>query len=111
MRVSLLQGGELIYSCKDDAKQQPDLNELVQQLRPYFHHSNGHYNGHQSSKSILNEFIQVICSALLSSADSNRSGEPRKVQLAESRPLCEASPLHRELLRNGERAGPVGVGH
>lgn len=94
----LFQGGELIYSCKDDAKQQPDLNELIQHLWPYFHHS----NGHQSSRTVLSEFIQVICSALLSTGESNRSGEQRKMQLPESRLLCEASPLHRDLLRNGE---------
>ncbi|KAL7837598.1 hypothetical protein SRHO_G00273090 [Serrasalmus rhombeus] len=104
--LKIFKGGELIYCCKDDAKQQPDLNELVQHLWPYFHHSNSLYNGHQSSKAVFNEFIQVICSALLSSGDSNRSGEPRKVQLAESRPLCEASPLHRELLRNGSHGLP-----
>uniref|UniRef100_A0A8B9JEB4 Inositol-pentakisphosphate 2-kinase n=1 Tax=Astyanax mexicanus TaxID=7994 RepID=A0A8B9JEB4_ASTMX len=98
--LKIFKGGELIYSCKDDAKQQPDLNELVQHLWPYFHHSNGLYNGHQSSKAVFNEFIQVICGALLGSGDSSRSGEPRKVQLAESRSVCEASPLHRELLRS-----------
>ncbi|XP_072521849.1 inositol-pentakisphosphate 2-kinase [Salminus brasiliensis] len=104
--LKIFKGGELIYSCKDDAKQQPDLNELVQHLWPYFHHSNGLYNGHQSSKAVFNEFIQVICSALLGSGDSSRSGEPRKVQLGESRPVCEASPLHRELLRNGSQGLP-----
>uniref|UniRef100_A0A8B9JED0 Inositol-pentakisphosphate 2-kinase n=1 Tax=Astyanax mexicanus TaxID=7994 RepID=A0A8B9JED0_ASTMX len=104
--LKIFKGGELIYSCKDDAKQQPDLNELVQHLWPYFHHSNGLYNGHQSSKAVFNEFIQVICGALLGSGDSSRSGEPRKVQLAESRSVCEASPLHRELLRSGNHGLP-----
>ncbi|XP_066528632.1 inositol-pentakisphosphate 2-kinase [Hoplias malabaricus] len=102
--LKIFKGGELIYSCKDDAKQQPDLNELIQHLWPYFHHSNGLYNSHQSSKAIFNEFIQVICSALLS-GDSNRS-EPRKVQLTESRRQCEASPLHGEVLRNGSHGLP-----
>ncbi|KAI5607586.1 inositol-pentakisphosphate 2-kinase, partial [Silurus asotus] len=95
--LKIFKGGELIYSCKDDAKQKPDLNELIQHLWPYFHHS----NGHQLSRTVLSEFIQVICSALLSTGDSNRSGEHRKMQLGESRILCEASPLHRDLLRNG----------
>lgn len=104
--LKIFKGGELIYSCKDDAKQQPDLNELVQHLWPYLHHSNGLYNGHQSSKAVFNEFIQVICGALLGSGDSSRSGEPRKVQLAESRSVCEASPLHRELLRSGNHGLP-----
>lgn len=104
--LKIFKGGELIYSCKDDAKQQPDLTELVQHLWPYFHHSNGLYNGHQSSKAVFNELIQVICGALLGSGDSSRLGEPRKVQLAESRPVCEASPLHRELLRNGSHGLP-----
>uniref|UniRef100_A0A8B9JEF7 Inositol-pentakisphosphate 2-kinase n=1 Tax=Astyanax mexicanus TaxID=7994 RepID=A0A8B9JEF7_ASTMX len=107
--LKIFKGGELIYSCKDDAKQQPDLNELVQHLWPYFHHSNGLYNGHQSSKAVFNEFIQVICGALLGSGDSSRSGEPRKVQLAESRSVCEASPLHRELLRSGEHSSNHGL--
>ncbi|KAI2650588.1 Inositol-pentakisphosphate 2-kinase [Labeo rohita] len=101
-----IKGGELIFSCKDDAKQQPELNDLIQHLRPYFPHSNGLYNGHQPGKAVLNEFIQVICSALLSGGDSNRSGEPRKVHLSESRPLCEASPFPRDLLRNGNHGLP-----
>ncbi|KAG7319012.1 hypothetical protein KOW79_017486 [Hemibagrus wyckioides] len=100
--LKIFKGGELIYSCRDDAKQQPDLNELVQHLWPYFHHS----NGHQSSKTVLSEFIQVICSALLSPGDSNRSGEQRKMQLSDSRVHCEASPLHREHLRNGSPGLP-----
>lgn len=104
------QGGELIFSCKDDAKQQPELNDLIQHLRPYFPHSNGLYNSHQPGKAVLNEFIQVICSALLSGGDSNRSGEPRKGHLSESRPHCEASPFPRDLLRNGEDFGWPSVG-
>ncbi|XP_030632253.1 inositol-pentakisphosphate 2-kinase [Chanos chanos] len=102
----IFKGGELIYSCKDDAKQQPDLNELVQHLRPYFHHSNGYYNGHQSSKTVLNEFIQVVCSALLSTGDSACPGELTKLQTPESRAYCEASPLHRDLLRNANQCLP-----
>uniref|UniRef100_A0A8C1RJ13 Inositol-pentakisphosphate 2-kinase n=1 Tax=Cyprinus carpio TaxID=7962 RepID=A0A8C1RJ13_CYPCA len=104
--LKIFKGGELIFSCKDDAKQQPELNDLIQHLRPYFSHSNGLYNGHQPGKAILNEFIQVICSALLSGGDSNRSGEPRKVHLSESRPHCEASPFPRDLLRNGNHGLP-----
>ncbi|KAK1799749.1 hypothetical protein P4O66_006284 [Electrophorus voltai] len=95
--LKIFKGGELIYSCNDDAKQQPDLNELVQHLRPYFHHCISLYNGHQSSKAIFSELIQLIGSALLSSGDSKRSVEPRK---AESRQFCEASPLHRDPLRS-----------
>ncbi|KAA0712004.1 Inositol-pentakisphosphate 2-kinase [Triplophysa tibetana] len=101
-----IKGGELIYSCQDDAKQQPDLKDLLQHLRPYFPHGNSLYNGHQSGKVILNEFIQVICSALLSGGDTNRSGEPRKVHLSESGLYCEASPFPRDLLRNGNHSLP-----
>uniref|UniRef100_A0A671TA07 Inositol-pentakisphosphate 2-kinase n=1 Tax=Sinocyclocheilus anshuiensis TaxID=1608454 RepID=A0A671TA07_9TELE len=104
--LKIFKGGELIFSCKDDAKQQPELNDLIQHLRPYFPHSNGIYNGQQPGKAVLNEFIQVICSALLSGGDSNRSGEPRKVHLSESRPHCEASPFPRDLLRNGNHGLP-----
>ncbi|XP_073700671.1 inositol-pentakisphosphate 2-kinase isoform X1 [Garra rufa] len=104
--LKIFKGGELLFSCKDDAKQQPELNDLIQHLRPYFPHSNGLYNGHQPGKAVLNEFIQVICSALLSGGDSNRSGEPRKVHVSESRPLCEASPFPRDLLRNGNHGPP-----
>ncbi|XP_016130048.1 inositol-pentakisphosphate 2-kinase [Sinocyclocheilus grahami] len=104
--LKIFKGGELIFSCKDDAKQQPELNDLIQHLRPYFPHSNSLYNGHQPGKAVLNEFIQVICSALLSGGDSNRSGEPRKVHLSESRPHCEASPFPRDLLRNGNHGLP-----
>ncbi|XP_062843228.1 inositol-pentakisphosphate 2-kinase [Trichomycterus rosablanca] len=104
--LKIFKGGELMYSCKDDAKQQPDLNELVQHLWPYFHHSNGLYTAHQSGRAVLSEFIQVICGALLSTGDSGRSGEQKKVQLTESRALCEASPVHRDLLRNGTHGLP-----
>ncbi|XP_051551399.1 inositol-pentakisphosphate 2-kinase isoform X2 [Myxocyprinus asiaticus] len=104
--LKIFKGGELIFSCKDDAKQQPDMNDLIQHLWPYFPHSNGLYNGHQPGKAILNEFIQVICSALLSSGDSNRSVEPRKMHLSESIPHCEASPFPRDLLRNGNHGLP-----
>ncbi|TSM44100.1 Inositol-pentakisphosphate 2-kinase [Bagarius yarrelli] len=97
-----IKGGELIYSCKDDAKQQPDLNELVQYLWPYFHHS----NSHQSSRTVLSEFIQVICSALLSTGDASRSTEQRKMKLSDSRVICEASPVHRDLLCNGSPGLP-----
>lgn len=97
-----MQGGELIFSCKDAADQQADLSALAQQLRPYFTHSASLYKGHLSPKTVLNEFIQVVISALLSSWNCSRTGEPKKVHPAEGRGYCEASPLHRDLLRNGE---------
>uniref|UniRef100_A0A8C7GNT1 Inositol-pentakisphosphate 2-kinase n=1 Tax=Oncorhynchus kisutch TaxID=8019 RepID=A0A8C7GNT1_ONCKI len=102
--VSLLsvsiQGGECIYSCKDDADVLQDLDELAQHLRPYFLPSGSLMNGHQSSKVVLNELIQVIVSALLSSWD------PRKTHLSEGRVRCEASLLHRDLLRNTNHCLP-----
>ncbi|CAB1353147.1 unnamed protein product [Coregonus sp. 'balchen'] len=49
---------------------------------------------------VLNELIQVIVSALLSSWDCPRSGQPRKTHLSEGRVTCEASLLPRDLLRN-----------
>ncbi|XP_062315246.1 inositol-pentakisphosphate 2-kinase isoform X1 [Osmerus eperlanus] len=103
----IFKGGELIYSCKDDADVCEDLNELVQHLRPYFLHGGGGViNGHQSNKTVLNELIQVIVSALLSSWETGRSGESRKLHLPEGRAICEASLLHRELLRNGNHCLP-----
>ncbi|KAG7478122.1 hypothetical protein MATL_G00077090 [Megalops atlanticus] len=102
----IFKNGVLIYSCKDDADRQQDLNELAQHLKPYFFPTNGLINGHQSSKAVLNELIQVIISALLSSWDSGRTGEPRKVLPSEGRAHCEASPLHRDMLRNGNHYLP-----
>ncbi|KAJ8400895.1 hypothetical protein AAFF_G00392490 [Aldrovandia affinis] len=99
--LRIFKKGELIYGCKDDM----DLNELVQHLKPYFP-TNGLINGHQSSKAVLNELIQVITSALLSSWDSGRIGEPRKGQPTEGRAHCEASILHRDMLRNGNHYPP-----
>ncbi|TRZ01614.1 hypothetical protein DNTS_022970 [Danionella cerebrum] len=87
-------------------KQQPDLSELIQHLRPYFLHTNGLFNGHQPGKAVLSEFVQLICSALLSGGDSNRSGEPRKMHISEGRVHCEASPFPRELIRNGNPGLP-----
>ncbi|KAI1890388.1 hypothetical protein AGOR_G00153210 [Albula goreensis] len=98
----IFKNGQLIYSCKDDG----DLNELIQQLKPYFFPSNGLINGHQSSKAVLNELIQVITGALLSSWDSGRTGEPRKGLPSEGRAHCEASLLHRDMLRNGNHCLP-----
>uniref|UniRef100_A0A8C8FR22 Inositol-pentakisphosphate 2-kinase n=1 Tax=Oncorhynchus tshawytscha TaxID=74940 RepID=A0A8C8FR22_ONCTS len=95
-----IQGGECIYSCKDDADVLQDLDELAQHLRPYFLPSGSLMNGHQSSKVVLNELIQVIVSALLSSWD------PRKTHLSEGRVRCEASLLHRDLLRNTNHCLP-----
>ncbi|XP_028853209.1 inositol-pentakisphosphate 2-kinase [Denticeps clupeoides] len=102
----IFKGGELIFSCTDDMEKEPDLSALAQQLRPYFPHASGLYNGYQPGKAVLNEFIQVICSALLSGWDCSRAGEPRKVHLPEGRAHCEASPLHRDLVRNGNHCLP-----
>ncbi|XP_064823496.1 inositol-pentakisphosphate 2-kinase [Oncorhynchus masou masou] len=96
----IFKGGECIYSCKDDADVLQDLDELAQHLRPYFLPSGSLMNGHQSSKVVLNELIQVIVSALLSSWD------PRKTHLSEGRVRCEASLLHRDLLRNTNHSLP-----
>nr|XP_023999371.1 inositol-pentakisphosphate 2-kinase-like [Salvelinus alpinus] len=96
----IFKGGECIYSCKDDADVLQDLDELAQHLRPYFLPNGSLMNGHQSSKVVLNELIQVIVSALLSSWDS------RKTHLSEGRARCEASLLHRDLLRNTNHCLP-----
>uniref|UniRef100_A0A4W5L4K8 Uncharacterized protein n=1 Tax=Hucho hucho TaxID=62062 RepID=A0A4W5L4K8_9TELE len=97
-----VQGGECIYSCNDDADVLQDLDELAQHLRPYFLPSGSLLSRQQSSKVVLNELIQVIVSALLSSWDCPRSGQLRKTHLFEGRVTCEASLMHRDLLRNGE---------
>uniref|UniRef100_A0A8C7NQ19 Inositol-pentakisphosphate 2-kinase n=1 Tax=Oncorhynchus mykiss TaxID=8022 RepID=A0A8C7NQ19_ONCMY len=99
-------GGECIYSCNDDADVLQDLDELAQHLRPYFLPSGSLLNRQQSSKVVLNELIQVIVSALLSSWDCPRSGHLRNTQLSEGRVTCEASLLHRDLLRNGNHCLP-----
>uniref|UniRef100_A0A6Q2ZKC2 Inositol-pentakisphosphate 2-kinase n=1 Tax=Esox lucius TaxID=8010 RepID=A0A6Q2ZKC2_ESOLU len=96
----IFKGGECIYSCKDDADVLQDLDELAQHLRPYFLPSGSLINGHQASKVVLNELIQVLMSALLSSWDCPRTVEPRKTHLPEGRVTCEASILHRDLLWN-----------
>ncbi|XP_061075062.1 inositol-pentakisphosphate 2-kinase [Conger conger] len=98
----IFKNGELIYSCKEDV----DLNGLAQHLKPYFHPGNGLMNGHQPGKAAMNELIQVICSALLSSGDSNRAGEPRKGLPLEGRGHCEANGLYRDMLRNGNHYLP-----
>ncbi|XP_035245242.1 inositol-pentakisphosphate 2-kinase [Anguilla anguilla] len=103
----IFKNGELIYGCKEDV----DLNGLAQQLKPYFYPSNGLIHGHQSSKVVLNELIQVICGALLSSWDSGRAGEPRKGEprkgpAPEGRAHCEAGLLHRDMLRHGNHYLP-----
>ncbi|KAL1007820.1 hypothetical protein UPYG_G00092090 [Umbra pygmaea] len=102
----IFKGGECIYSCKDDADVLQDVDDLAQHLRPYFLPSGSFINGHQSSKFVLNELIQVIVSALLSSWDSAHSGEPRKTHVPEGRGTCEASLLHCDLLRNGNHCLP-----
>ncbi|KAL2091521.1 hypothetical protein ACEWY4_013784 [Coilia grayii] len=103
--LKIFKGGELIFSCKDAAEQQPDLSALAQHLRPYFSHSAGLYRPHLSAKAVLNEFIQVVVSALLSSWNCSRAGEAKKILPVDTRSYCEASPLHhRDLLRNGSNS-------
>lgn len=99
----IFKGGQLIFSCKEVAETQPDLNALAQHLRPYFSPSGGggRYKSHLSAKSVLNEFIQVVCEALLSSWGCSTKNEAKVIHPAESIAYCEASPLHRDLLRNG----------
>ncbi|KAM6981105.1 inositol-pentakisphosphate 2-kinase [Aplochiton taeniatus] len=103
----IFKGGRCIYGCKEDGEEElQDLSSLLQHLRPYFLH--GHH-GHLSNKALLNDLIQVIVSALLSSwEDKGESrGEGRKtLLLPEGRGLCEASLIHRELLRNANQCLP-----
>ncbi|XP_071220579.1 inositol-pentakisphosphate 2-kinase-like [Salvelinus alpinus] len=103
---NIFKGGECIYSCNDDADVLQDLDELAQHLRPYFLPSGSLLSRQQSSKVVLNELIQVIVSALLSSWDCPRSGQLRKTHLSEGRVTCDASLLHRDLLRNGNHCLP-----
>ncbi|XP_066553953.1 inositol-pentakisphosphate 2-kinase isoform X1 [Amia ocellicauda] len=99
--LKIFKNGEPIYSCKDDKDCLQDLNELAQHLKPYFFPANGLINGHQSTKVVINELIQVITTVLLSSSDSCRTGDLRKVLSPEGRGHCEASLLHRDVLRKG----------
>ncbi|XP_029630051.1 inositol-pentakisphosphate 2-kinase isoform X1 [Salmo trutta] len=103
---NIFKGGECIYTCNDDADVLQDLDELAQHLRPYFLPSGSLLSRQQSSKVVLNELIQVIVSALLSTWDCPRSGQLRKTHLSEGRVTCEASLLHRDLLRNGNHCLP-----
>eukprot|EP00063_Salmo_salar_P014776 XP_013989611.1 PREDICTED: inositol-pentakisphosphate 2-kinase-like [Salmo salar] len=103
---NIFKGGECIYTCNDDADVFQDLDELAQHLRPYFLPSGSLLSRQQSSKVVLNELIQVIVSALLSTWDCPRSGQLRKTHLSEGRVTCEASLLHRDLLRNGNHCLP-----
>ncbi|MBN3325799.1 IPPK kinase, partial [Atractosteus spatula] len=104
--LKIFKNGELIYSCKDDKDHLQDLNELAQHLKPYFYPANGLINGHQSTKAIVSELIQVITAVLLSSSDSCRTGDNRKVHSSEGRGCCEASLLHRDMHRKGNTCLP-----
>ncbi|KAM4613279.1 inositol-pentakisphosphate 2-kinase isoform 2-T2 [Polymixia lowei] len=99
----IFKGGQCIYGDKESSGDFLDVSSLLQHLRPYFLYGNSRINGHLTNKTVLNDFIQVLVNALLS------SGEEREEQVergGEGRSICEASLLTRELIRNSAQSLP-----
>nr|XP_005987157.1 PREDICTED: inositol-pentakisphosphate 2-kinase [Latimeria chalumnae] len=96
--LKIFKNGELIYGCKDVHDCLPDLNELAQQLKPFFFPANGLH----CKMTVINELINVITTALLSNSDSCRVGDMRRSHFSESRTYCEASHFCKDILRNGK---------
>uniref|UniRef100_H3BHR7 Inositol-pentakisphosphate 2-kinase n=1 Tax=Latimeria chalumnae TaxID=7897 RepID=H3BHR7_LATCH len=94
--LKIFKNGELIYGCKDVHDCLPDLNELAQQLKPFFFPANGLH----CKMTVINELINVITTALLSNSDSCRVGDMRRSHFSESRTYCEASHFCKDILRN-----------
>ncbi|KAG2470799.1 IPPK kinase, partial [Polypterus senegalus] len=93
--LKIFKNGTLIYGCKDEKDSLQDLNTLIHHLKPYFYPANGLISGSHGTRTVLNDLIHVITVALLSATDSRRKYIP------EGRTYCEASTLHREILRKG----------
>ncbi|XP_028680114.1 inositol-pentakisphosphate 2-kinase isoform X1 [Erpetoichthys calabaricus] len=93
--LKIFKNGTLIYGCKDEKDSLQDLNTLIHHLKPYFYPANGLISGSHGTRTVLNELIHVITVALLNATDSRRKYIP------EGRTYCEASTLHREILRKG----------
>lgn len=100
----VFKGGQCIYSSKEGSDESPDMNSLLHHLRPYFLHTNNRMNSHVTSKAVLNDFIQVLVNALLSSGGGD--GSVVADRQAEGRGFCEASIFNKERIRHGSRGLP-----
>ncbi|XP_054472792.1 inositol-pentakisphosphate 2-kinase isoform X2 [Anoplopoma fimbria] len=98
-------GGQCIYSSKEVSDDSMDLNSLLHHLRPYFLYGNNRINSHMTSKTVLNDFIQVLVNALLSGGGG---GGDREVvtETREGRTFCEASLYNKERIRHGSQGLP-----
>ncbi|KAK1161452.1 inositol-pentakisphosphate 2-kinase-like [Acipenser oxyrinchus oxyrinchus] len=103
--LKIFKNGELIYGCKDDKDCLQDLNAFTQHLKPYFFPANGLIHGPHCTRTVINELINVITTALLSNSGTCRTGEIRKVHISEGRAHCDASHFHRDILRKGSHSG------
>uniref|UniRef100_A0A3P8W5X6 Inositol-pentakisphosphate 2-kinase n=1 Tax=Cynoglossus semilaevis TaxID=244447 RepID=A0A3P8W5X6_CYNSE len=103
----IFKGGQCIYSSKEGSDDSPDLNSLLHHLRPYVMHGNNRINSHMTGKAVLNDFIQVLVNALLSS----RGGDAGVVtdRRGEGRSACEASLFNKERIRHGQHLPDISV--
>uniref|UniRef100_A0A3P8NPN0 Inositol-pentakisphosphate 2-kinase n=1 Tax=Astatotilapia calliptera TaxID=8154 RepID=A0A3P8NPN0_ASTCA len=90
---------------KEGSDESPDMNSLLHHLRPYFLHANNRMNCHVTCKAVLNDFIQVLVNALLSSGGGD--GGVVADRQAEGRSFCEASIFNKERIRHGSRGLPT----
>ncbi|CAF89733.1 unnamed protein product [Tetraodon nigroviridis] len=101
--LKIFKGGQCIYSRKD-SDDSLDLNSLLHHLRPYFLQANNRYSCHMTNKALLNDFIQVLMNALLSSHGGE--GGVANDRQAERRNYCDASLFNRERSRHGSQGLP-----
>ncbi|KAM8916551.1 inositol-pentakisphosphate 2-kinase isoform 2-T2 [Spinachia spinachia] len=100
----IFKGGQCIYSSKEVSDDSMDLNALLHHLRPYFLHGNNRINSHMTSKTVLNDLIQVLANALLSGGGGD--GEVVTDTRGGGRSFCEASLLNKERIRHGSAGLP-----
>uniref|UniRef100_UPI00398EEE9C inositol-pentakisphosphate 2-kinase isoform X2 n=1 Tax=Pristiophorus japonicus TaxID=55135 RepID=UPI00398EEE9C len=99
--LKIFKNGELIFGCKDDQDCLMDLNELANHLKVYFFPANGVVSGPQCTRTVISELIHVITVALVSNADTCRTGDMKRTRVSEERSHCEASHFRKEVLRSG----------
>ncbi|XP_037535656.1 inositol-pentakisphosphate 2-kinase [Nematolebias whitei] len=100
----VFKGGQCVYSSKEGGDDPPDVSVLLHHLRPYFQGGNNRINGHMTGKAVLNDFIQVLVNALLSSGGGAR-GQVTDIR-GEGRSFCQASLLNKERIRHGSQGLP-----
>uniref|UniRef100_A0A1A8M2B3 Inositol-pentakisphosphate 2-kinase n=1 Tax=Nothobranchius pienaari TaxID=704102 RepID=A0A1A8M2B3_9TELE len=101
----VFKGGQCVYSSKEVSDESPDINALLHHLRPYFLSTNNRVSSHMTSKSILNDFIQVLVNALLSGGGDGDEGQVTD-RRGERRGFCQASHFNRERIRHGSQGLP-----